>query len=670
MATNPNILPPRAPISAQSSHHVRNKSRDSKSSKKSIFDVSDHLTPPSPSSHNDNSPQLQLPSVGLSRHPSIQTSPSTTKKTMINPFEAEAEHGILHAIEQTEKILAHEADSIDLPSHSRLLSGISMNSAFLQNTVFSVHQKSDVASPEDDSTNISLSVNGINGNRDRSKTIGSVESTTPSVLFNDSSRRGRDKQNIDALKSTQVSEIDYHPTLKPTLEEVTDRMRELTEMRRQNSTHILDASSGYAKVQTEEPQTISEDIDPELGGDHESTHGRKPYITHTTKNSNIFLVLRCLFAPIFVFRNIIKVRGGDIKYYAQLYICFIIPTLAISALLFYVLGNPEGPHGASWSWWLNFLVRQAVSLLLAQITQFVLIDFIVLETRVAFWALGKLLTLLAIQAKGWPLLAVFWATWNFAFNHGNSRYSKHWLYWQTSIGMFNDRNPGGDVVTDPKYRVILLVMIFMGMIFMIKRIVVALILGKKKYVTYGPKLESIMRKLLLIAEVALLAEEIQFAVTHDSSLLPSSSITPASGWLFSGYEATEKYGEDDDDLTDTSPPSQRKNSDLYEFDDMSIANPEEVIQTTQEESNHNMKSKGKSSMMKKLKWNPFMKSSVKPQSQEVKSLLRSNDKIVVGKLLGEWEIPEVTRKETVSVMITYCYQYLLFLTLNLFIQLL
>jgi hypothetical protein len=234
--------------------------------------------------------------------------------------------------------------------------------------------------------------------------------------------------------------------------------------------------------------------------------------------------------------------------------------------------------------------------------------------------------------------------------------------------MFNERNPSGDVVTDPKYRVILLVMIFMGMIFMIKRIVVALILGKKKYVTYGPKLESIMRKLLIIAEVALLAEEIQFAVTHDSTLLPSSSIAPASGWLFSGYEATEKFDEDDDDLTDTSPPTQRKNSDLYEIDDMSIAHRDEAIYTTHEETNSKPKSGGKSSMMKKLKWNPFMKSSVKPQSQEVQSLLRSNEKIVVGKLLGEWEIPEVARKETVSVLIGYASQYHIFLTLIIFLQ--
>ena len=188
------------------------------------------------------------------------------------------------------------------------------------------------------------------------------------------------------------------------------------------------------------------------------------------------------------------------------------------------------------------------------------------------------------------------------------------------------------------------------MVFMIKRIVVALILGKKKYVTYGPKLESIMRKLLLVAEVALLAEEIEFAATHDSTYLLSSSIAPASGWLFSGYETTDKFGEDDDDLTDTSPPSQRKNSDLYEIDDMSIAHLEETQNAQHEDNTFNVKSFGKSSMMKKLKWNPFMKTNVKHQSQEVKSLLRPNEKIVVGKLLGEWEIPEATRKETVSVM--------------------
>lgn len=649
MATNPvnSNLPPRAPISAPSSNHVRNKSADSKSSKKSIFDtnISDPLYPQSPSSNDSNLPQVQLPSMVLSRHTSVQSSPSTAKK--INPFEAEAEHGILHAIEQTEKLLAHEAESTEPPSHSRLLSGISLSSALLHKKVFSLHQNSDAVSPEDESANLSVTVNGINSNRDRSKTVGSLESGTHSILFHDSSRSGRDKQNIDILKPTEVS---YHPAKSPSLEEVTDRMRQLKELSRQKSTHSLENESGYSRVQIDETKTAIEDVDLELGGNQESARGQDSYVVSKKRSSNIILILRCLFAPVFVLKNIIYVRWVDIKYYAQLYICFIVPTLAISALLFYVLGNPEGPHGASWSWWLNFIVRQAVSLLLAQITQFILIDFIVLETRVAVWALGKLLTLLAIQAKGWPLLAVFWATWNFAFNHGNSRYAQHWLYWQSSIGMFNGRNTGGDVVTDPKYRVILLVMIFMGMVFMIKRIVVALILGKKKYVTYGPKLESIMRKLLLIAEVALLAEEIQFAMTHDSTYLPSSSIAPASGWLFSGYDATEKFGEDDDDLTDTSPPSQRKNSDLYEIDDVSIVHPEETKNAPQEGITLNLHSDGKSSMMKKLKWNPFMKTNAKPQSHEVKSLLRSNEKIEVSKLLGEWEIPEATRKETVSVM--------------------
>jgi len=479
MATNPvnNNLPPRAPISAPSSNHVRNKSADSISSKKSIFDanISEPLYPQTPSSNDSNLPQVQLPSMVLSRHTSVHSSPSTAKQ--INPFEAEAEHGILDAIEQTEKLLAHEAESTEPPSHSRLLSGISLSSALLQNKFFSLNQNSDVNSPEDDSANLGLNVNGINDTRDRSKTVGSLESGTPSVLFNDSSRTGRVKKNMDILKPTEVLEVSYHPAKTPTLEEVTDRMRQLKEMSRQKSTYNLDNEHGYSRIQIEEPTTAFEDIDLELGGDQESAQGRKSYIAHKTRNKNILLILRCIFAPVFVLKNIIQVRGADIKYYAQLYICFIAPMLAISALLFYVLGNPEGPHGASWSWWLNFIVRQAVSLLLAQITQFILIDFIVLETRVAVWALGKLLTLLAIQAKGWPLLAVFWATWNFAFNHGNTRYAQHWLYWQSSIRMFNGRNPGGDVVTDPKYRVILLVMIFMVSFFFlcIPSIVVSLL---------------------------------------------------------------------------------------------------------------------------------------------------------------------------------------------------
>lgn len=614
-------LPPKAPVP----HHVRNSSADSKGSVKSIFDnlsASDHYSQRSQHSVASR-PMASVPSLHQ-RQISLQSSVTTTKKSStISPFEVEAETGILHAIEETERLLAREAESSEPPSHSRLLSSLPITSiSQLSTGISTLFQQSSVESASQDEVN-------DNQTHPKSKTI--VESE----LAGSSDVDLATMKNSDNFKVDDLKVLEHHDMPSPTLEEVTGRIRLLTEMSKQKSS---------VHLEKDELNISSSNYDPEAGIRSRDERRSMESVTHS---SNTMRLLRCVFAPIFSFRNILKVRWTDFKYYAQLYICFIVSMLAVSAFLFYGLNNPAGPNDASWSWWLNFLVRQSVSLMLAQITQFILIDFIVLETRVAVWALGKLLTLLAIQAKGWPLLAIFWATWNFVLNQGDTSYAKHWLYWQSTLRIFSEKNPGGNVVTDNKYRVVLLVTMFMGMIFMVKRVILALILGKKKYVAYGAKLESIMRKILLISEVAILAEEIQFAATHDSEFLPSTSITPASGWLFSGYERDEGFGEDEDDLTDTSP-SQRKNSDLYELEDVSVIPATETLPSGVKVDGKMLKSSLNSNAKKKLIWNPFVKVSTKLQSKEVRSLLRLNENIEVAKLLGEWEIPEVTRKETVS----------------------
>jgi hypothetical protein len=67
---------------------------------------------------------------------------------------------------------------------------------------------------------------------------------------------------------------------------------------------------------------------------------------------------------------------------------------------------------ATLSWWSNFIGRQLLVLDLARGTQYVLLDLVILGNRYALTWLGPLVTLWAIQAKGWPLIAIFWGVWD------------------------------------------------------------------------------------------------------------------------------------------------------------------------------------------------------------------------------------------------------------------
>jgi hypothetical protein len=160
-------------------------------------------------------------------------------------------------------------------------------------------------------------------------------------------------------------------------------------------------------------------------------------------------------------------------------IYLMVPCLGVAAILYYWTDNPEGPYNSSYSWWLIFIVRLSVTRLLAQLSQFILIDFICLETRLAVMSVGRMLTLMAVQAKGWPLVSVLWAAWNLSILLG--RANSHWLSMQTFFDIFNSNNYGGDFLVSDTYRRILAAVFIVGFVVMVKRVCIALVLGKRTY---------------------------------------------------------------------------------------------------------------------------------------------------------------------------------------------
>jgi hypothetical protein len=183
---------------------------------------------------------------------------------------------------------------------------------------------------------------------------------------------------------------------------------------------------------------------------------------------------------------------------------FIIPAVAIAAILFNLAGNPPtgyyDVHGiasgnsfdnestidvrsskASASWWLLFLgARQVITFSLAMGTELILIDFLSLRVRGTLRLLGPWITLLIVQSKGWPFLIFAWGLYDFCLLYGDHTFYEHWLYWQ-EVDMFTEKNPAGDVVFSDTNRRILLVAVSVGLVVAIKRLWLALFLGKQTF---------------------------------------------------------------------------------------------------------------------------------------------------------------------------------------------
>lgn len=210
--------------------------------------------------------------------------------------------------------------------------------------------------------------------------------------------------------------------------------------------------------------------------------------------------------------------------------------------------------------------------------------------------------------------------------------------------MFNEHNPAASIVTNIWYLRVLAALIILGISVMFKRVYISLSLGKKKYISYGPKCESIMRKVLLLSEVALLAEDIEYSSYlkeyGKKNLSKSKNMTVktsgAGGWLF---ENVVKNTFDKEDDSDCSIGNGRDPNDIY-----NLVNIEGINEADSPEK------KDSDDIMDKFirrtkKWAHFaLPASARSDKQKIFS---SSERSEIEKLLGEWEEPERYKKESV-----------------------
>jgi len=189
----------------------------------------------------------------------------------------------------------------------------------------------------------------------------------------------------------------------------------------------------------------------------------------------------------------------------------VFPMLCVAAILFYMLDNPmAGESGTSVSWWVLFLgVRQVLMFGLTRAGEVFWVEILALRSRLFNMAVGPYVSLGVIQSQGWPYILTFWAVLDFVFLYGNHRFPRHWLYWQDKLDLFNEANPAVGVVDDDTYMRLLASCIFVGAAASLKRLFLAVYLGRRSVEHFGTQLERLMAKMILIGEVAHLARDIE-----------------------------------------------------------------------------------------------------------------------------------------------------------------
>jgi hypothetical protein len=224
----------------------------------------------------------------------------------------------------------------------------------------------------------------------------------------------------------------------------------------------------------------------------------------------------------------------SIRFFLKVLVLFVmLPATGVAVILFYLAGNPPtgildqgqpptngmfnntygvqiSEYSASASWWLLFVcVRQAITLSLAVLTELVIVDYLSIHTGVTFSILGAWPTLFILQSRGWPFIAFVWGILDFILLAGSKPFFAHWLYWQPIIGLFNTANPSGHVVDSPWNHRVLSIVVCVSFVTSVKRFFMGFYLGKNTFRMFSEKLANVMKKILLISQVAALSRDVE-----------------------------------------------------------------------------------------------------------------------------------------------------------------
>lgn len=125
-------------------------------------------------------------------------------------------------------------------------------------------------------------------------------------------------------------------------------------------------------------------------------------------------------------------------------------------------------------------VRQAFLLQVSYIAQTILIDWIVMSSRLVLAIIGPWATMLCLQSRGWPFLVGMWGILAMIFLHGDNAFVQHWLHF-TGIKIFTVANSGSYILNSSTYLRVLIGMLLAGIATSLKRTIVTLYFGKRSF---------------------------------------------------------------------------------------------------------------------------------------------------------------------------------------------
>ena len=206
----------------------------------------------------------------------------------------------------------------------------------------------------------------------------------------------------------------------------------------------------------------------------------------------------------------------DFLYHRVMKSCYLwvaLPLFAIAWIVYYGAGNPIPeflPGQVSLAWWLDFVGRQVLTLALARIAEYLTLDCLLLSQNKV---LGPLVTMTALQARGYPFILVAWALIDLCIFHGSGKFAAHWLYW-TGLRIYSPTHAatGSYILQSTMYLRVLLSMIVAGCAVTAKRVYVAIRFGLRMLNDFKPRLEKLLADMVLLTEIAELSVEAeQFA---------------------------------------------------------------------------------------------------------------------------------------------------------------
>ncbi|KAL7499239.1 hypothetical protein ACHAWT_010159 [Skeletonema menzelii] len=284
-------------------------------------------------------------------------------------------------------------------------------------------------------------------------------------------------------------------------ENVTTMAKRLAQLQRRSSVFSKRMSSSSAT-------SSSEFLSDRRGGDNATSHDKLIDALGSVDSSS-----RGWFGKIRYEWNLLIVPKLPTfrKQISHVLLFLVFPSLAVASVLFYMFDNPmAGDTGTSISWWIIFVgARQAMTMGLARIGQVFWVEILALRSRLFNTIVGPYVSLAIIQSSGWPYNICFWAVLDFCLLFGNFPFPRHWLFWQNKLDIFNGNNPVEGVTSSNGYMRLLFTCIFIGIAASLKRLFLAVYLGRRTVAHFNAEMEKVFAKMILIGEIAALAKEIE-----------------------------------------------------------------------------------------------------------------------------------------------------------------